>query len=90
MFDSSGDVTLVVGKRHGVQQSIRIFISAMSLASPVWKATFRRVWVEQDASEISLPGDNVDAMLLVLRIAHLRLKGCAQPSPFAKPCSRLL
>lgn len=32
---------------------------------------FSRVWAEHEASELLLPDDDVDVMLLVLRIAHL-------------------
>jgi hypothetical protein len=44
----------------------------MIMASPVWKAMFERHWRENEPTEIPLPDDDVEAMLLVLRIAHLR------------------
>jgi hypothetical protein len=69
----AGDVTLLIGTGTK-QQSVRVSTISLRLASPVWKAIFERHWVESEASEITLPEDNVEAMLLVLRIAHLRFK----------------
>lgn len=69
-----GDVTLIVGKADGIQQPIQASKTAMSLASPVWKAMFSQAWAEHDAPEIPLPEDDIEAILLVLRIAHLRFE----------------
>jgi hypothetical protein len=66
-----GDVTLLIGPDED-PQPVLVSISTLRLASPVWKAMFETRWVESEASEIPLPDDDVDAMLLVLRIAHLR------------------
>lgn len=74
VLHDDGDVTLVVGEDGSPQQPIRASKSTMSLASSVWKAMFSRVWVEHEAFEILLPDDDVEAILLVLRIAHLRFQ----------------
>ncbi len=66
-----GDVTLLLGAAED-QKTVRVSAATLQLASPVWKAMLGGQWVESEASEIPLPDDDVEAMLLVLRIAHLR------------------
>ncbi|KAF3052724.1 hypothetical protein E8E11_009750 [Didymella keratinophila] len=88
VLHDDGDVTLVVGKNGHPQQPIKASKSAMSLASSVWKAMFSRVWAEHEASEILLPDDDMDAILLVLRIAHLRFQDL--PKKGALPLQSLL
>jgi hypothetical protein len=66
-----GDVTLLIGPEEN-EQPVLASIATLRLASPVWKAMFGTRWAECEASEIPLPDDDVDAMILVLRIAHLR------------------
>ena len=83
-----GDVRLVVGKAGGIQQPIQASKTVMSLASPVWKAMFSRVWAEHEASEIPLPDDDIEATLLVLRIAHLQFQDLPKKSKLT--LSRLL
>ncbi|XPS72276.1 hypothetical protein M3J09_004443 [Ascochyta lentis] len=88
VLHDGGDVVLVVGEAGGIQQPIQASKTAMSMASPVWKAMFSHVWAEHEASEISLPDDDVEAMLLVLRIAHLRFQDL--PSKGLFPLNSLL
>ncbi|KAF2689689.1 hypothetical protein K458DRAFT_358667 [Lentithecium fluviatile CBS 122367] len=66
-----GNVTLLLGAED-IQQPVLASTAILRLAGPVWKAMFERHWAESEASEIAFPDDDVDAMLLVLRIAHLR------------------
>jgi len=67
----SGDVTLLIGiDEH--KQAVLVSSSVLRLASPVWKAMLDRHWAESEAQEIPFPDDDVAAMLLVLRIAHLQ------------------
>jgi hypothetical protein len=69
-----GDAVLLIGSEES-PQTVLVLKIVMSLASPVWKAMFeRRQWAESTATEIPLPDDDVDAMLIVLRIAHLQFK----------------
>jgi hypothetical protein len=68
------DMTLLIGDDKESQQPVLVSKVSMSQASPVWKAMFAQHWVENEATEILLPDDDVDAMLLVLRIAHLRFQ----------------
>ena len=63
---------LLVGGDGGSQQPIVVPRTVMSLASPVFKAMFDRFCIESEATEISLPDDDPGAMLIVLKIAHLR------------------
>lgn len=83
VLHDDGDVTLVVGKAGGVQQPIQASKTTMSLASPVWKAMFSRVWAEHAASEILLPDDDVSATLTVLRIAHLQFQDLPKKGDFS-------
>lgn len=69
-----GDAILLIGPEND-QQPVLVSRIVMSLASSVWKAMFcREQWTESTATELSLPEDNVDAMLIALRIAHLKFK----------------
>ncbi|KAH7359945.1 hypothetical protein BKA66DRAFT_223145 [Pyrenochaeta sp. MPI-SDFR-AT-0127] len=72
VLHDGGDAILVIGSESSSQQSVVISKTAMSLASPVWKAMFERHWSEHEATEIPMLDDDIDAMLIVLRIAHLR------------------
>ena len=74
VLHDGGDVMLLVGRAGNVQQPIQASKTAISLASSVWKAMFSRAWAEHEASEIPLIEDDVEAMLLVFRIAHLRFQ----------------
>ncbi|KAF1951019.1 hypothetical protein CC80DRAFT_509154 [Byssothecium circinans] len=65
----NADVTLLLGEE---EQPVRVSIGTLGTASPVWKAMFERHWSESEAAEVAFPDDDVEAMLLVLRIAHLR------------------
>ncbi|KAF2005103.1 hypothetical protein P154DRAFT_571317 [Amniculicola lignicola CBS 123094] len=66
-----GDVTLLIGTGEE-QQPVFVSKGTMQLASPIWRAMFDGPWSENQADMIPFPDDDVDAMLLVLRIAHLR------------------
>jgi hypothetical protein len=70
-LDQTGDVRLIIGADDD-QQSVMVRRAAMSLASPVWEAMFARQWSETTADEIAFPDDDIEAMLIILRIAHLR------------------
>jgi hypothetical protein len=72
VLHDGGDAILVIGSDTASQQPVMISKTTMTMASPVWKAMFERHWRENEATEIPLPDDDVEAMLLVLRIAHLR------------------
>lgn len=74
VLDPSGDVRLTTNTQDFVVSS-----KVMCLASPVWRAMFdpRGPWVKQSSSSSSgesifnLPEDDPDALLILLRIAHL-------------------
>ncbi|PVH99741.1 hypothetical protein DM02DRAFT_614813 [Periconia macrospinosa] len=68
-LSSSADVTLVIGEE---KQLVRASVPALRNASSVWAAMFSGRWAESDTSEIAFPDDDIEAMLLVLRIAHIR------------------
>lgn len=72
-----GDVTLLVGTGE-TQQPVLTSSSTLRLASPVWRAMFGQRWAESESSEVPFPDDDVEAMLLVLRIAHLRFQELPQ------------
>ncbi|KAF2190887.1 hypothetical protein K469DRAFT_512956, partial [Zopfia rhizophila CBS 207.26] len=64
-----GDVTLIIGEE---EQRVVVSTSILRRASPVWQAMFGERWAESEATEVPLPDDDVEAMVTVLRIAHLR------------------
>jgi hypothetical protein len=72
VLHDGGDAILIIGSDTASQQPVLVSKTAMIMASPVWKAMFERHWKENESTEIPLPDDDVEAMLLVLRIAHLR------------------
>ncbi|KAF2639205.1 hypothetical protein P280DRAFT_519400 [Massarina eburnea CBS 473.64] len=65
------DVTLIIGEE---EQPVRASVAVLRNAGPVWRAMFEPHWAESEASEIFFPEDDVEAMLLVFRIAHLRFQ----------------
>jgi hypothetical protein len=73
----SGDVTLLIGYGDD-RKRVLVSTTVLRLASPVWKAMFGARWAESEASEIDLSHDDADAMLLVLRIAHLQFHDLAK------------
>jgi hypothetical protein len=82
VLHDKGDAILLVGPGDS-PQPILVSKTAMSMASPVWKAMFdRQRWTESSATEIPFPDDDVDAMLIVLRIAHLRFSDLPSEKPF--------
>jgi hypothetical protein len=72
-----GDLTLVIGKVE--QQPVRVSRDALRLASPVWNAMLNGNWAESGATEIPFPEDDIEAMMIVLRISHLKYEGVPDP-----------
>lgn len=70
---SNGDLTLLISKEHR-PATHRINVSRMSmcLASPVWRAMLTGRFAEATKDEILLVDDDPEALLTVLRVAHLR------------------
>lgn len=68
-----GDLTLNVGKDDGtIECRYRVLKVAMCLASPVWRAMLTGPSTESGKDEIPFVDDDPEALLLVLRVAHLR------------------
>lgn len=64
--------------------TIRVSRRAMALSSPVWRAMFAASkWAESGSKELALPDDDPEALLLLMRIAHLQFD--AIPKVLAKP-----
>lgn len=69
VLDPSGDLQLSTDTQDFVVSS-----RAMCLASPVWRAMFdpHGHWTKQSSGVADLPEDDPDALLILLRIAHLQ------------------
>ena len=69
VLDPSGDLQLSTDTQDFVVSS-----RAMCLASPVWRAMFdpHGHWAKQSSGVVDLPEDDPDALLILLRIAHLQ------------------
>ena len=68
-LDPSGDLRL-----HTDTQDFIVSSKAMCLASPVWRAMFdpQGPWPKQASDTFKLPEDDPNALLIILRIAHLQ------------------
>jgi hypothetical protein len=64
------DLTLLVGKAPA--HRFRVSRNTLCMASSVFCAMLTGKFIEAQKDEIRLEGDDPDAMLIVLRIAHLR------------------
>lgn len=69
----SGDLTLVVGWKYSYDEArIKVYSHALILSSTFWKAMLSpNRFLESLAKGISFPDDNMEAIVLVLHIAHL-------------------
>jgi BTB/POZ domain-containing protein len=71
LYNGGGRVRLVIGEE---KTSAVVSRTALTILSPVFKAMLTGGFREasKDASEIYLPDDDPDALLFLLRIAHVR------------------
>lgn len=69
VLDPSGDLRLCTDTEAFVVSS-----KVMCLASPVWRAMVdpQGRWAKQASGVCQLPEDNANALLILLRIAHLQ------------------
>jgi hypothetical protein len=71
----SGDRTIIVGEKEDGQRIYWVSSLAMSMASPIWKAMFNPTsgFLESNPDvPVEFPEDDPDALLILLRIAHLK------------------
>jgi hypothetical protein len=68
-LDDCADLTLIVGA-DGVRFKVSSF--AMRMSSPVWKAMLTGPFIESKTKEIRLPEDLPEALLAILKIAHMK------------------
>jgi hypothetical protein len=74
-LNDSGDRKLIVGQKEDGQRIYKVSSVAMSMASPVWKAMFNPTsgFLESNPDvPVEFPEDDPDALLILLRIAHLQ------------------
>jgi hypothetical protein len=85
-LSDSGDRTIIVGEKEHGQRTYKVSSLAMSMASPVWKAMFNPAsgFIESSpGASVDLPEDDTDALLILLRIAHLQFKQIPKSITFA-------
>lgn len=75
-LDSSGDLKLLVKDTGQQWKTLVVSSNAMCLASPVWRAMLdpKGHFREATEQEVRFPEDDLDALLIVLRIAHLKFR----------------
>ena len=75
-LDSLGDLRLLVKDSGDQWRTLVVSSSAMCLASPVWRAMLdpKSHFREAERQEVEFPDDNLDALLIVLRVAHLKFR----------------
>lgn len=74
-LNDNGDRKLIVGQKEDGQRIYQVSSVAMSMASPVWKAMFNPTsgFLESNPDvPVEFPEDDPDALLILLRIAHLQ------------------
>lgn len=75
-LDSSGDLKLLVKDTDQQLKTLLVSSNAMCLASPVWRAMLNSEghFKEAKEREVEFPEDDLDALLTILRIAHLKFR----------------
>jgi hypothetical protein len=85
-LNDSGDRKLIVGQKEDGQRIYQVSSVAMSMASPVWKAMFNPTSGFQESNPdapVEFPEDDPDALLILLRIAHLQFHEIPKSISFA-------
>ena len=75
-LDSSGDLRVLVKDIGDEWKTLIVSSNPMCLASPVWRAMLnpKSHFREAERQEVEFPDDNLDALLIVLRVAHLKFR----------------
>ena len=78
-LDPSGDLTIIAKNRdETVTRSFTVSTKALCLASPHWNSMLNplRPWARQnpDQDTFTLEEDDPDALVIILRIAHLQFE----------------
>lgn len=75
-LDSSGGLRLLIKDKEQRWMTLVVSSSAMCLASPVWRAMLdpKGHFKEAKEREVEFPEDDLDALLIILCIAHLRFR----------------
>jgi hypothetical protein len=81
---NNGDLVLLVGEDLGPVYRFRVSRNTLCMASPVWRAMLSGEFIESKLNEIPFADDEPEALLLVLRIAHLRFHEIPQQLPDEK------
>ena len=83
-LDSSGDLRLLVKDSGDEWTTLIVSSSAMRLASPVWRAMLnpKSHFKEAEKQEVEFPDDDLDALLIILRVAHLKFRDLPESVSF--------
>ena len=75
-LDFSGNLRLLVKESDDEWRTLVVSSSAMCLASPVWRAMLdpKSQFKEAERQEVEFPDDDLDALLIILRVAHLKFR----------------
>ena len=83
-LDSLGDLRLLVKDPGDEWRTLVVSSSAMCLASPVWRAMLnpKSQFKEAETQEVEFPEDDLDALLIILRVAHLKFRDLPESVSF--------
>jgi hypothetical protein len=81
LYDMESAVRLVIGKE---KRAVVASKAVLTILSPVFRAMFTRGFQEaaEGCSEVSLPEDNFEALLFLLRLAHLKFEDLPETLTF--------
>lgn len=79
-IDDMSDLALALDKSSGAQVNVCVSSHILRRASPVWKRTLAPDrWSEASQSVLPMPEDDFEAMMILLKIFHMKYQGFSTP-----------